>query len=139
MPNIQDYFLSTEPAKLMLLDGDGKETGDYLNVIALDAAKVSRQRSQWTAQRVKLDREVKEINDRAVDDDILTEDLERKADITTFEISDLSVEFAMNLIAGSSFDGATDDDIRELLQQGNIADAVIALAADADRLKKKHK
>ena len=137
MSNIQDYFVSTKPAKLMLLDGEGNETGDYLDVISLDAAKVSRARSKWTSETVKLQRELEGINDRSVEDECLNEDLQRKSELLNFAFKDLNVEYSMLLVEGSSFKDVTDADMRELLHNGNIADSVIALSADSDRLKKK--
>ena len=139
MANIQDYFTSTKPAKLMLCDEEGNETGDYLGVIALDAAKVSRARSKWSAETVMIDRELKEIDERAVDGDVLSEDVPRKSELNIFIRKESHVEFALTLLDGSSFNKVTDDDMRELLHQGDIAIAVINLSADADRLKKKRK
>ena len=139
MSNIQDYFVSTKPAKLMLLDGEGNETGDYLDVISLDAAKVSRARSKWSAETVIIDRELKEIDSRSVDGDVLTADVSRRSEIVTFERKDSNVEFALALLSGSSFKSVSDEDMRELVHQGDIAIAVINLSADSDRLKKKPK
>lgn len=140
MSNIQDYFVSTKPAKLMLTDGDGKETGDYLGVISLDAAKVSRLKARWHSDTAKIIAELKGIESRCVDGDTAIDDIHRKSEIHGFELKEIDVEFAMHLLNGSSFSDLDDDSIRELLSNviGDgviIANAVIALANDEDRLK----
>ena len=136
MAKLSDYLLSTKPAKLPLLNAEGEDTGDYLEVISADAAKVARVKTAWQSARLAIEREFKATEDRSVDDKILPEDVDRRSEIINFELKEVNAEFAAHLVCGWSFGELDADQLSELLLEGDIAVAVIALANDTERLKK---
>lgn len=134
---LSDYFISDKPSKLMLLDVNGEEQGDYLEVIGADSPSVAKAKAAWQTASAKLHRELEAIKDRSVDDKVSDDDIERKIEISTYEQPKLDSEFSALLVVGWSFEDEFNKDLLpDFLMQGNLSLAVIGMAFDAERLKK---
>ena len=130
--NALDFTPTLQAAKLTL-QKDGKDTEYYIDVISADAMKVAKAKSDYLSSTVLLSRELEAMTQK--DSEMVADkDIKRRSEIMNVELPLVQSRFAVELCGA----GNVGDNYKDIvLNNGDVAAAVIALAFSEDRLKKK--